>query len=46
MRDDRGIGAPNVYRVTVKALRAAGFASVEAMRVALGLWVEQLEERG
>ena len=32
VRSDRGLGAPHVYSVTAKALRAAGYASVEAMR--------------
>lgn len=35
VRSDRGAGGPNVYRVTTKALRAAGFATVEAMRAAV-----------
>ena len=35
VRDDQALGAPNVYRVTAKALRAAGFATVEAMRGAV-----------
>ena len=35
VRSDRGPGGPNVYRVTTKALRAAGFATVEAMRAAV-----------
>jgi chromosome segregation and condensation protein ScpB len=32
VRSDRGLGAPYVYSVTTKALRAAGYPSVEAMR--------------
>ena len=35
VRDDQVLGAPNVYRVTAKALRAAGFPTVEAMRHAV-----------
>ncbi len=35
VRSDRGAGGPNVYRVTTKALQAAGFATVEAMRAAV-----------
>jgi hypothetical protein len=35
VRSDRGLGAPNVYSVTAKALRAAGYPSVEAMRAAI-----------
>lgn len=31
-RSERGIGAPSVYSVTTKALRAAGYPTVEAMR--------------
>ena len=31
-RSDRRLGAPSVYAVTTKALRAAGYPSVEAMR--------------
>ena len=31
-RSDRGLGAPNVYAVTTKALRAAGYPTVDAMR--------------
>ena len=32
VRSDRGLGAPYVYSVTAKAVRAAGYPSVEAMR--------------
>ena len=32
VRSDRGLGAPYVYSVTTKALRASGYPSVEAMR--------------
>ncbi len=39
VRDKRKLGAPNVYAVTAKALRAAGFPTVEAMR---GAVAEQL----
>lgn len=35
VRSDRGIGSPNVYRVTAKALRAAGYPTVEAMKAAV-----------
>ena len=35
VRDDQALGAPNVFRVAAKALRAAGFATVEAMRSAV-----------
>jgi chromosome segregation and condensation protein ScpB len=35
VRDEQALGAPNVYRITAKALRAAGFATVEAMRGAV-----------
>lgn len=31
-RSDRGLGRPTVYTVTTKALRAAGFPTVDAMR--------------
>lgn len=31
-RSDRGLGRPTVYSVTTKALRAAGYPTVEAMR--------------
>ena len=31
-RSDRGLGRPTVYAVTTKALRAAGYPTVEAMR--------------
>ena len=44
VRDDQALGAPNVYRVTAKALRAAGFATVEAMRAAVAE-VVSAEER-
>ncbi len=40
VRDTKSLGAPNVYAVTAKALRAAGFATVEAMRAAV---TEQLD---
>jgi len=40
VRSDRGAGGPNVYRVTTKALRAAGFATVEAMRAAVSNQVD------
>lgn len=40
VRSDRGQGGPNVYRVTTKALRAAGFATVEAMRAAVSRQVD------
>jgi len=32
VRSDRGLGAPYVYSVTGKAVRASGYTSVEAMR--------------
>lgn len=35
VRSDRGIGSPNVYRVTAKALRAAGYPTAEAMKAAI-----------
>jgi hypothetical protein len=35
VRSDRGVGSPNVYRVTAKALRAAGYPTAEAMRAAI-----------
>jgi chromosome segregation and condensation protein ScpB len=43
VRDKKAPGAPNVYRVTAEALRAAGFPTVEAMRgaVAQGVTAEQ-----
>ena len=44
VRDDQALGAPNVYRVTAKALRAAGFPTVEAMRAAVA-GVVSAEER-
>jgi chromosome segregation and condensation protein ScpB len=44
VRDVQALGAPNVYRVTAKALRAAGFATVEAMRSAVAE-VVSAEER-
>ncbi|MBV9279990.1 MAG: SMC-Scp complex subunit ScpB [Chloroflexi bacterium] len=37
VRDEREPGAPNVYRATAKALRAAGFPTVEALRAAITL---------
>jgi hypothetical protein len=40
VRDKKKLGAPNVYAVTAKALRAAGFPKVEAMRAAV---TEQLD---
>jgi chromosome segregation and condensation protein ScpB len=44
VRDDQALGAPNVYRVTAKALRATGFPTVEAMRSAVAT-VVTAEER-
>jgi chromosome segregation and condensation protein ScpB len=35
VRDQQALGAPYVYRVTAKALRAARFPTVEAMRAAV-----------
>ena len=35
VRSERGVGSPNIYRVTAKALRAAGYPTVEAMRVVI-----------
>ena len=35
VRSDRGVGGPNIYRVTAKALRAAGYPTVEAMRAVI-----------
>jgi chromosome segregation and condensation protein ScpB len=35
VRSDRGVGSPNIYRVTAKALRAAGCPTVEAMRAVI-----------
>jgi DNA-binding phage protein len=35
VRSDRGMGSPNIYRVTAKALRAAGYPTVEAMRAVI-----------
>ena len=35
VRSDRGVGSPNIYRVTAKALRAAGYPTVEAMRAVI-----------
>lgn len=35
VRSDRGVGSPNIYRVTVKALRAAGYPTVEAIRAVI-----------
>jgi chromosome segregation and condensation protein ScpB len=35
VRSDRGVGSPNIYRVTAKALRAAGYPTVEAMRAGI-----------
>ena len=32
VRTDRGLGAPNVYTVTTKALRATGYPTIEALR--------------
>jgi hypothetical protein len=29
------VGSPNIYRVTAKALRAAGYPTVEAMRAVI-----------
>ena len=45
VRDDQALGAPNVYRVTAKALRAAGFPTVEAMRQAVAEGVSAEEQR-
>ena len=44
VRDEQALGAPNVYRITAKALRAAGFPTVEAMRGAVA-GVVTTEER-
>jgi chromosome segregation and condensation protein ScpB len=44
VRDDQALGAPNVYRITAKALRATGFPTVEAMRSAVAE-VVSAEER-
>jgi chromosome segregation and condensation protein ScpB len=44
IRDDQALGAPNVYRITAKALRATGFPTVEAMRSAVAE-VVSAEER-
>jgi chromosome segregation and condensation protein ScpB len=35
VRSDFGVGSPNIYRVTAKALRAAGYPTVEAMRAVI-----------
>ena len=35
VRSDLGVGSPNIYRVTAKALRAAGYPTVEAMRAVI-----------
>jgi chromosome segregation and condensation protein ScpB len=35
VRSDQGVGSPNIYRVTAKALRAAGYPTVEAMRAVI-----------
>ena len=35
VRSDRGVGSPNIYRVTAKALRAAGYTTVEAMKAVI-----------
>jgi chromosome segregation and condensation protein ScpB len=43
VRDDQDLGAPNVYRVTAKALRAAGFATAEATRAAVAKLVSAEE---
>jgi len=43
VRDDQALGAPNIYRVTAKALRAAGFPTVEAMRTAVAQSVSAAE---
>jgi chromosome segregation and condensation protein ScpB/DNA-binding XRE family transcriptional regulator len=34
VRSDEGAGGPNVYRVTAKALRAAGYGTAEGLRAA------------
>jgi hypothetical protein len=39
------LGAPNVYQVTAKALRATGFSTVEAMRSAAAAGLVSAEER-
>ena len=44
VRDEQALGAPNVYRVTAKTLRATGFPTVEAMRSAVAE-VVSAEER-
>jgi chromosome segregation and condensation protein ScpB/DNA-binding phage protein len=43
--DDHALGAPNVYRVTAKALRAAGFPTVEAMRASVAESLTAEEQR-
>jgi hypothetical protein len=43
VRSDRGAGGPNIYRVTTEAQRAAGFATVEAMRAAVAGQVDAAE---
>ena len=35
VRSDRGVGSPNIYRVTAKALGAVGYPTVEAMRAVI-----------
>jgi chromosome segregation and condensation protein ScpB/DNA-binding XRE family transcriptional regulator len=35
VRSERGVGSPNIYRMTAKALRAAGYSTVEAMRAVI-----------
>jgi hypothetical protein len=43
VRSEGGQGGPNVYRVTTKALRAAGFPTVKAMRAAVSNTVSVAE---
>jgi chromosome segregation and condensation protein ScpB len=45
VRDEHALGAPNVYRVTAKALRAAGFPTVEAMRASVAESLTAEEQR-
>jgi chromosome segregation and condensation protein ScpB len=44
VRSDRGVGSPNIYRVTAKALRAAGYPTVEAMRAVIQANVNAAEQ--
>jgi chromosome segregation and condensation protein ScpB len=44
VRDKKSLGAPNVYAITAKALRAAGFATVEAMRAGVAQQLDAAEE--